>query len=404
MTTEQQKQISVLLNEIGKALDVTKTEYDQITTSYKAVGSYLADYPSPLSVYSPQIRPQGSFLFGTAVRPVSEDADLDIDLVCELTRKPANWTQWSTKNAVGNRLKSSGIYGPMLDKEGKRCWTLLYADGKYHMDILPCIVNEGYTTALERMLASSDSVVSDTTAIRITDKTRPDYMTETDSNKWQKSNPFALAKWFYNIAYRPTNLQRTIKLNEAVAPVPKYYETKAPLQRVVQLMKRHRDIMFDGNEDDKPISIIISTLAARAYNDSTDLLSALYHIAHNMTSYIEGTPEHRVIKNPVNPSENFADRWKLDNNKEENFYMWVGKLQRDVNRLIEAAGQGLDKLQLLFEELFGEKVSKSSFKAYGDQILEQRKAGKLLASAGAATLGTSCGTKVAAHNFYGKKE
>jgi hypothetical protein len=118
MTEEQKKQISVLLNEIGKALDVTKTEYDQITTSYKAVGSYLADYPSPLSVYSPQIRPQGSFLFGTAVRPVSEDADLDIDLVCELTRKPANWTQWSTKNAVGNRLKSSGVYGPMLDKGG----------------------------------------------------------------------------------------------------------------------------------------------------------------------------------------------------------------------------------------------------------------------------------------------
>lgn len=35
MTTDQQKQISVLLNEIGKALDVTKTEYEQITTTIK---------------------------------------------------------------------------------------------------------------------------------------------------------------------------------------------------------------------------------------------------------------------------------------------------------------------------------------------------------------------------------
>ena len=404
MTEEQRKQISVLLNEIGKALDVTKTEYDQITTSYKAVGSYLADYPSPLSVYSPQIRPQGSFLFGTAVRPVSEDADLDIDLVCELTKKPSYWTQYSTKKAVGDRLKDSDRYRNMLDKEGKRCWTLKYADGKYHMDVLPCIVNEGYTTALERMLASSDLVVSDTTAIRITDKTRPDYMTETDSDKWQKSNPFALAKWFYNIAYRPTNLQRTINLKEAIAPVPKYYEAKAPLQRVVQLMKRHRDIMFDGDEDDKPISIIITTLAARAYNDATDLLSALQHIARNMTSYIEGTPGHRIVKNPVNPSENFADRWKPENKKEENFYKWVNKLQADVDRLIAAAGQGLDKLQALFEELFGEKVSKASFKAYGNQILEQRKAGKLTAASGAATLGTGAGTKVMAHNFYGVNE
>ncbi len=402
MTTDQQKQISVLLNEIGKALDVTKTEYDHITTSYKAVGSYLAEDPSPLKAYSPQIRPQGSFLLGTAVRPVSEDADLDIDLVCELTKKPSFWTQHTTKNAVGGRLKSSGVYGPMLDKEGKRCWTLIYADGKYHMDVLPCVVNEGYTTALEKMLASSDAVVSDTTAIRITDKTRSDYMTETDSDKWPKSNPFGFAKWFYNIAYRPTNLQRTINLKEAIAPVPKYYETKAPLQRVVQLMKRHRDIMFDGNEDDKPISIIITTLAGRAYNDATDLLAALQHIARNMTSYIEGTPGHRVIKNPVNASENFADRWKPENKKEECFYKWVNKLQADVDRLIAAAGQGLNKLQALFEELFGEKISKASFKAYGDQILEQRKAGKLTAAAGAATLGSGIGTKVAAHNFFGK--
>ena len=402
MTEEQRKQISVLLNEIGKALDVTKTEYDQITTSYKAVGSYLADYPSPLSVYSPQIRPQGSFLFGTAVRPVSEDADLDIDLVCELTKKPSHWTQYSTKKAVGDRLKDSDRYRNMLDKEGKRCWTLKYADGKYHMDVLPCIVNEGYTTALERMLASSDTVVSDTTAIRITDRTRPDYMTETDSDKWQKSNPFALAKWFYNIAYRPTNLQRTINLKEAIAPVPKYYETKAPLQRVVQLMKRHRDIMFDGNEDDKPISIIITTLAARAYDDTTDLLTALYQAAHNMTKYIEGSPGHRFIINPVNPSENFADKWKPENKYEENFYKWVNKLQADIERLIMSAGKGLDVLQTFFEELFGEKVSKASFKAYGNQILEQRKAGKLTAAAGFATLGTAGGTKVAAHNFYGK--
>jgi len=404
MTEEQKKQISVLLNEIGKALDVTKTEYDQITTSYKAVGSYLADYPSPLSVYSPQIRPQGSFLFGTAVRPVSEEADLDIDLVCELTKKPSYWTQYSTKKAVGDRLKDSDRYRNMLDKEGKRCWTLKYADGKYHMDVLPCIVNEGYTTALERMLASSDSVVSDTTAIRITDKTRPDYMIETDSDKWQKSNPFALAKWFYNIAYRPTNLQRTINLKEAIAPVPKYYEAKAPLQRVVQLMKRHRDIMFDGNEDDKPISIIITTLAARAYNDETGLLSALHHIARTMTSYIEGTPGNRVVRNPVNPSENFADRWKPENKKEENFYKWVNKLQADVDKLIDTIGKGQDKLYSLFEAMFGEKVSKASFKAVGLHTLDQRKAGTLTAAAGAATLGTGSGTTVAAHNFYGKQE
>ena len=289
----------------------------------------------------------------------------------------------------------------MLDREGKRCWTLKYADNKYHMDVLPCFVNEGYSTELERMLSSSSSIVTDTTAIRITDNTRDDYYTETDSNKWLKSNPFGLAKWFYTIAFRPESLKRSIVLTEAIAPVPKFYEKKSTLQRVVQLMKRHRDMMFIENGDDKPISIIITTLAARAYNDSTDLYDALRHISRNMTSYIEGTPGHRVIRNPVNPSENFADRWSPDNNKEEYFYRWVNKLQADIDKLANIAGSGLDQMQKIFELLFGESLSKTSFKSYGKLLLEQRKNGRLTASAGAATLGTSAGATVVSHNFYG---
>ena len=54
--------------------------------------------------------------------------------------------------------------------------------------------------------------------------------------------------------------------------------------------------------------------------------------------------------------------------------------------------------------MFGEKVSKASFKAVGTQTLEQRKAGILTSAAGTATLGTGAGTKVAAHNFFGRQK
>ena len=402
MTVEQQKQISALLNEIARTLDVTKAEYNAITTSYQAVGKHLADSPSLLNAYRPQIRPQGSFLLGTAVRPVAEDGDLDIDLVCELTRKPSFWTQYNTKQAVGDRLKESTTYREMLDKEGKRCWTLKYADGKYHMDILPCFVDEDYPTALEKMITSGDSEITDTTAIRITDKTLRNYYNETDTNEWIKSNPFGLAKWFYNIAYRPSSLNKSIMLNEAIAPVPKYYETKSTLQRVIQLLKRHRDITFINNGDDKPISMIITVLAAKAYDDSIDLFGALKNIVFNMTTYIDGTPGHRMVKNPVNPEENFAEKWTSDNKKEENFYRWISKLQQDVNRMISVAGTGLDQMQKVFEASFGESVSRSSFKTYGNKMLDERKNGRLTVTATAATLGTSAGATVAKHNFYGK--
>lgn len=42
---------------------------------------------------------------------------------------------------------------------------------------------------------------------------------------------------------------------------------RTPLQRAIQIMKRHRDMRFNGHrdEDHKPISMIITTLAAKLY-------------------------------------------------------------------------------------------------------------------------------------------
>ena len=44
------------------------------------------------------------------------------------------------KQMVGDRLKEHGKYKQLLDAEGKRCWTLEYAetDGVgFHLDVLP---------------------------------------------------------------------------------------------------------------------------------------------------------------------------------------------------------------------------------------------------------------------------
>ena len=70
--------------------------------------------------------------------------------------------------------------------------------------------------------------------------------------------------------------------------------------------------------------------------------------------------------------------------------------------MISVAGTGLDQMQKVFEASFGESVSRSSFKTYGNKMLDERKNGRLTVTATAATLGTSAGATVAKHNFYGK--
>jgi hypothetical protein len=56
----------------------------------------------------------------------------------------------------------------------------------------------------------------------------------------------------------------TIEKKAQVQPMPEYGFAKGVLRRAVQIYKRHRDIFFQGKEN-APISIIITTLAAHAY-------------------------------------------------------------------------------------------------------------------------------------------
>lgn len=401
MTEDKLTQYSEILEELARLLDVTDNEFNIITSSYEAVGKFLAEGTSPLQAYSPSIHPQGSFLLGTVVRPISDDGDLDIDLVCELNNKPGYWTQYHLKQAVGDRLRSSKFYREKLDDEGKRCWTLLYGDNKYHLDVLPSLVCDNYREIVTRYFSEGSGRNPEDLAIHITDNTRDDYMTQTNADRWLISNPFGYAQWFLSSAKRAYSEQRTFACEAKIDPVPKYSKDKFVLQRIVQLLKRHRDKMFDG-DDDKPISIIITTLATRAYNNERNLFKALRSIAFTMASKVEDRNGVKWVPNPVNPTENFADRWPNNPKLQTSFYTWIERLQRDVNRLESASG--LPAIRDILDEMFGETISNKTYENYGKFLLERRKSGGLKAGLTTATLGLSGSVKVAAHNFYGTEE
>jgi hypothetical protein len=63
-------------------------------------------------------------------------------------------------------------------------------------------------------------------------------------------------------------LAEALKAN--IEDVPEW-RVKTPLQRAVQLLKRHRDVYFAGDYENRPISIIITTLAAHAYKNQENV-------------------------------------------------------------------------------------------------------------------------------------
>ena len=338
LSAEEKEQLKVIIESLGESLDITETQYNNLVTSYNAVGSFLESDPM-LAPYKPKITPQGSLRLGTIIQPINEDDDLDVDLVYRLTGKEPHWTQAVIKNIVGTKLRSSDRYSSMLDKEGRRCWTLLYRDKtdnpkeKYHMDILPSVTDSDYTGRVQRMFNESYSQDNvDRVAIRTTDKRRENYDWDPKTENWLKSNPDGFAFWFATRC-KMNNIKERF-LVESVVPIDKYNNRKYPLQRIVQILKRHRDWMFVNDKDDKPISIIITTLAARAYKGEDNILEGLLNVINTMESFIQVKNGVYNITNPVDAMENFADKWAENPKKKENFYKWLTKINEDIQSII----------------------------------------------------------------------
>ena len=346
---------SQLLEDIAKALDISEHNYKLAKQRYESIGEWLERDGSTVARHKPLIYPQGSFRLGTVTRPISEKDEYDLDLVSELNLLKNSISQAHLKKLIGDEIKSYASAHKMKDpvEEGRRCWTLHYADGvQFHIDILPAIPDaEDFKQFLDSRntspLSWSDS------AIAITDNTHPNYSQIV--SEWPRSNPRGYGEWFSS---RMQAIRKSL-VEKQVENVPEY-KIKTPLQYTIQILKRHRDIWFEVNksrydEKAKPISIIITTLAALAYQNEADLQQALLNIVNNMHNHIEyGENGVALIRNPVNPFENFADKWQEHPIRETCFRDWLYQVKNDFEKAFEL--NDVHKVSESLKPRLGERV------------------------------------------------
>lgn len=350
-----------ILEAMADALDIPPSKFEEAKSRYEAIGNWLDRPESTLVGYDPAISPQGSFLLGTVTRPFTDKEEYDVDLVCRLQATKVQFTQKSLKEAVGYEVALYAKAHSMAEpEEHRRCWRLNYAAGaQFHMDILPALPDaQRYQTKLlehgYRTLAQDGALSGH--AIAITDKTSPHYDLPTDD--WPQSNPTGYAAWFRGrMRVRLTEAKRAYaqreRITASVDEIPDY-TVKTPLQRSIQLLKRHRDCMFADDCEHKPISIIISTLSAHAYNEEPTISAALQSILTGMDRYIEDRVGVAWVANPVNPAENFADKWVEETKKRENFYRWLDQARQDFALYLRA--NPFDRIPKLLREHLGDTL------------------------------------------------
>ena len=325
-----------VLETIAESLDISEAQFKEAESRYQAVGDWLNRDDSVLKLYDPQVSPQGSFALGTVVRPLNDKDDFDIDLVCLLNGTKAVFTQKLLKEAVGHEVRRYVMARSMTSppEEGRRHWTLHYAgDTRFHLDVLPALPDSlGFR---KRLLESGHvALVSDFgligEAIAITDKMLPTYDQITDD--WPQSNPKGYAAWFRREVFTQLQERKRIVARRGVTAsvddIPDY-TVKTPLQRVIQLLKRHRDWRFVGDHRYKPKSIVLTTLAAHSYRRTETITDALRAILDQMDTHIEEREGEPWIPNPADPTENFARDWVQDQNYHRMFLLWRSQARED---------------------------------------------------------------------------
>lgn len=337
-----QEEIKKLIEEI----DVSDSNYEKATNRYNSIANYIKN--SELDVGKPDIYLQGSFKLGTAIKPLAEDGAYDIDIVCNLTKlRREDQSQFSLKYNLGQVVKRYSKAQSMSNEpeESKRCWTLKYVDeDNFHIDILPSVPlndkDDGY--------------------IAITDKTKSNYFDV--SYDWEISNPKGYAQWFKDISkysiYRDKIAKR---FYASIENVPEY-KVRTPLQRIVQILKRHAEVCFEDDIEHKPSSIIITTLVAKQYQSaclfSNDFFDVITYIIEHLKEGIENRNGSPCVCNPVNDAEILSGKWDKDDSYFEAFKNWLIQLESDFN----LGNKDLiytDKIKYIKRSLF--KDSKKNF-------------------------------------------
>lgn len=350
-----------ILRALIELLDIPPSYYEKAAARHQSLGEWFHRPESGIAKYDPAVYPQGSFRLGTVIRPLLDCDEYDLDVVCQLLGlKKTELTQKELKRLVGVEVKSyreaKGIKEPVIER--KRCWRLDYADEvKFHIDTLPSIPEDRSVIVFLVQLGVEPYLAA--SAIALTCKTHEHY--EVISSNWPTSNPHGFARWFEEKMGREAESQRreltAKRVYASIEQVPTY-ALKTTLQRSVQLFKRHRDVMFKNDPDGKPISMILTTLAAHAYEGEDDLGQAVQGILERMPNFV--LQGERRVPNPVNPGEDFADKWRKDPSLEEKFWLW----HRQASQDFAALGSIGDATQLRrrFLTKFGAELSEDRAK------------------------------------------
>jgi hypothetical protein len=346
-TDSSEGHLDDLLNRIGEKLQLDKTRRKKTEDSYLAVCKWIKEDTKYFDNYDIDFYPQGSYSIGTTVKPMSKE-EFDLDFVLHIYGNYYTENPMNVLKQLERRFGEHDVYKEMYTVKN-RCIRLNYAR-EFHMDILP-----GFPTEV---------FIKEDTKLKVPDRTLKD---------WTDSNPKGYIKWFESQSRIKILMEKAAKIEPLPDDIP--YERIEPLKRIVQLIKRYRNIYFAEMSDRAPGSIVLTTLCGHYYQSEENVYLGARSILNRMYNDIIKSSTPIEIRNPANNDEILSEKWIEDEALYKDFKKFIFRLRTDWNNLIEL--ETLEEKANVLKELFGETVSKEVIQEQAEYVSKAR-ANKML--------------------------
>lgn len=291
-----------LLLGICQELQISPSKQKTAEERYASVVAYLEKDPFFLGKCLDSYA-QGSLRHGTTVKPlIGEEYDLDFVFPTALHGIEAR----VLLTKIESCLEKRGIY--RLDKSKNTASRIVYAD-EFHIDIVPALPLEANRGRVE--------------------------VPHRQNNEFRFSNPEGFSRWLDRVAVEePVAFigQQAMRIRAEALPLPspESIQEKPPLKKVIQLLKRNRDIRFQDKADTlKPPSMLITAMAGLNYGKELTVAETLRMVVDRILVKLPDYRQNGVL-NPaataVDPIENLARSWEEDSRAYYECEDWLQEL------------------------------------------------------------------------------
>lgn len=327
---------------------------------YEAIRTYAERPGSPLHGKVLRFYPQGSMAIDATTSTRGTDDEYDLDIVAALDFDPH-----SDPDAVLDVLFRALDGYPTSEKVERqtRCVTVRYAD-RMHVDVTPAVrLAHGAERVSHIFHAHPDEPASRHFHVPM--------------------NAYGFAEWYRS----RTPLERRFaaafnkRLQEAYgfevradAEVDEILEqvpivVKAVATVALQLLKRHRNVLYADAKGRIPPSVMMSCFAGHASQPGLSLSDMVIRLARNIATALKAASarrEHIKVVNPVHHEDCFTDRWPENLAQQDDYAQKLTELA-DGLTYIKDRGSSLEDIQEWLRGRFGSYVVSTSIRRFNDR-------------------------------------